>query len=139
MKALFERKKLGADLFAFFAQDPGVRARQLERGLDGFAAGVAKIGAIHAGDPRDAFGQAGHLVVEVVVRRVDQRAALLSDCLLNHLVAIAQRVDADAAEQIEIAVAVLIDQMNVFAGDKQNRKAIVGVDQEPRFGGLNLF
>jgi len=35
MKALFESEKLRADLLAFFAQNAGVRARQLERTLDG--------------------------------------------------------------------------------------------------------
>src|ERR1035441_6860320 len=116
MKALFESEKLRADLLAFFAQNASVRARQLERALDGLAAGVAEIGAVHAGNARDALSQAGHLVVEVVIRRVDQRTTLLGDSLLNHLAAVAQRVDADAAQQIKIAISLFVDQMNVFAG-----------------------
>ena len=115
MEALFKRKKLRSNLLAFSAQNSSVRASQLERGLNGFAARVAKVDAVHAGDSGDALGQIGHLVVEVVVGCVDQRAALFGDCFLNHRAAVSQRVDADAAQQVKITIAILVDQMNALA------------------------
>jgi len=63
----------------------------------------------------DALGQTCHLVVEIVVRGIDQRAALLGDGFFNYLAAVTERVDADATEYIEIAIAVFVNQMDVFA------------------------
>src|ERR1017187_5061790 len=124
MKALLQNQKLGADLPAFFAQNSSVSARQLEGGLDGLGAGVGKVCAVHAGACGEPLGQPHLLIVEVVVGGVDQRATLLGNGFFNHLVAVSQRVDANAAEQVQIAIAVLVDQMDVLASYKQNGEAI---------------
>ena len=33
--------------------------------------------------------------------------------------AVAERIDADAAQQVEIALALLVDEVNAFAADKE--------------------
>jgi hypothetical protein len=78
-------------------------ARQLHCALPGFGAGVGEEDAVEAG----ALGEAQRefrlsLVIEEV-RRVDERAALAGDGFFDNRMVIAERVDADAAEQIEIA------------------------------------
>ncbi len=105
VEALLEREKLRADRFAFAAQQAGMGARQLQRAFPGFGAGVGEEDAIQAGalgEPQRKLRLA--LVIEEV-RGVDERAALLGDGLLDRRMAVAERVDADAAEQIEIALA----------------------------------
>src|ERR1039458_8511245 len=115
VEALLENQEFGSDLPAFLAQDSSVSARQLERGLDGFSARVGKVNAVHAGESGNSLGQIRHLIIEVVVGGIDQRATLPGDGFFNHLAAVAERVDSDAAEQVEIAIAVLVDQMHVLA------------------------
>ena len=70
---------------------------------------------------------------------MDQRAALAGNGLHNRGMVIAERIDADAAEQIEIAIAVLIDDVNAFTAYEENGAAIVCGEQQPRFRGANLI
>ena len=60
----------------------------------------------------------------------DERAALTGDGFFNGRMLVAERVDADAAEQVEVAVAVFVDEVNAFAADKENRVALVGREQQ---------
>ncbi len=59
VEAVFEGEDLGADLFAFGAEQAGVGAGELERGLPGFGAGVAEEDAVEAGDLGEALGEFG--------------------------------------------------------------------------------
>ena len=67
---------------------------------------------------------------------MDELPALLGDRLLDRGVRIAERVDADAAEQVEVLVAVLVFEIDAFAADEEERVAFVGGQQELGFGGL---
>jgi hypothetical protein len=52
---------------------------------------------------------------------------------------VAECVDADAAEQIEIAIALLIDDVYAFAAYEEDGAPVVSGEQQPRFRGANLF
>ncbi len=119
VKALLEGEKLGADVRAFAAQEAGVGARQLERALPGFGAGVGEEGAVEAGALGEAQREFRLALVIEEVRGVDQRAALAGDGLLNRGMVIAERVDADAAEQVEVAIAVLVDDVTPSPSTKR--------------------
>ena len=43
---------------------------------------------------------------------------------------IAEGVDADAAEQVEVAVAVFGDEMHVFTVGEEDRVALIGLKQQ---------
>ncbi len=70
---------------------------------------------------------------------MDERAALFGDGIFDGLMCVAQRVDADAAQQVEIARALFVDEVDALAAHKENRIAVVSGKQQPRFSGLNLF
>jgi hypothetical protein len=70
---------------------------------------------------------------------VDERAALIDDGALDSRMTVSQRVDADAAQQVEIAVAFLIDEVHTLASHEEKGIAVIGLKQEPRFGGLDLL
>ena len=54
-------------------------------------------------------------------------------------VAVAEGGDADAAEQIEIVVAVLVGEVDAVAAGEEDRIAFVGVQEQLLFGGLQGF
>ncbi len=64
---------------AFGAQQTGVGAGELERGLPGFGAGVAEEDAVEAGDLGEAEGELGGAGVVDEVRGVDERGGLRGD------------------------------------------------------------
>ncbi len=56
-----------------------------------------------------------------------KRAALIDDGPFDRGMAVAQRVHADTAEQVEVVVALLIDDKNDFASYEEDRIAFVGL------------
>src|SRR5579862_3440563 len=77
--------------------------------------------------------------MEEKVRDVDELLALFGDRILYCGMAIAQRIHADATQQIEVAVAVLVDKMDSLTANKENRIPLIGCKQQPRFGCLNCI
>jgi hypothetical protein len=77
--------------------------------------------------------------VIVKVRGVDERAALAGDGFLDDRMAIAEGVDADAAEQVEVLRTVLVDNMNAFTTNEKDGVAVIGGKQKPAFSGANLI
>ena len=59
VEAVLEREELCADLLAFAAQQAGVGAGELQRGLPGFGAAVAEEDAVEAADLGQAQGEFG--------------------------------------------------------------------------------
>src|SRR5882762_10459968 len=57
--------------------------------------------------------------MEEEVRRMQQTAALAADRVFYNGVAIPQRRDADAAQQVEVVVAILIRQVDVMSTDEE--------------------
>ena len=130
MEALLEGEKLCADGLAFCPQQAGVSAGKLERALPCFSAGVGEEDAIEAGAFGKAQSEFGLALVIEEVRSVDELAALLGNGALDDRAPVAESVDADAAEQIEVADAVLVDDVDAFAVCEQNGEALIGGEQE---------
>ncbi len=106
VETLLESQELRADGLPFAPQEARVRASKLQRSFPGFGAGVGE----EDGDPvrhvlSDAVGQVRlSLVVKKEIRRMNQRAAFVSsDSFFNRRMPVAERVHAEAAEQVEIA------------------------------------
>src|SRR5450631_280651 len=72
------------------------------------------------------------------VRSVDKGAALANDGIFDRRMTIAKRIDADAAEKIEIAIPLLVDYMYTLAAHEEERIPLVGGKQQPRFCCTNL-
>src|SRR5271157_945491 len=139
VKALLKGDKSCADLLAFAAQESGVRAGQLERAFPGLSAGVGKECAIKAGTLGKPLRQLRLALVEKQIRNVNEGAALFQNCICDGRMGVAQRVDADAAQQVEIAIALFVDELHELAANEVNGVAAICGKQKPCFGGLNLF
>ena len=139
MEALLEGEELRADGLAFRAEQASVSASELERALPGLGAGVGEEDAIEAGALGETQGQLGLTLVVEEVRGVDELAALNGDGVLNDGAGIAESVDADAAEQVEVADAVLIDDVDTFAMGEQNGEPFVCCQQQFGFRCANLI
>ncbi len=50
---------------------------------------------------------------------------------------IAQRVDTDSAQQIEVTVSLVVNEVHAFAVDEQDGIALVGLEQEFRLSRLH--
>jgi hypothetical protein len=100
---------------------------------------LAKKHAVEAGALGEAQSEFRLALVIVEVRRVDERAALFGDGFFNNRMVIAERVDADAAEQVEVLRTVLVDDVNTLAADKEDGVAVVGGKQKLCFRGANLI
>jgi hypothetical protein len=70
---------------------------------------------------------------------VDERAALAGDGFLNDRMAVAEGVDADAAEQVKVLRTVLVDNVNALTTNEKDGVAVVGGKQKPAFSGANLI
>ena len=88
------------------------------------------------GEPQREFRLA---LVIVEVRNVDQRAALPGNRLHDGRMVVSERVYADPAQQIEIAVAFLVDDVHAFAAGEEDRATLIRGQQQPVFRGANLF
>ena len=78
VKAVLEREELRADVSCLRAEEAGVGAGQLQRGLPGFGAAVGEEDAVHAADLGEAQGEFGGVLVEEEVRGVDEALRLCS-------------------------------------------------------------
>ena len=139
MKALLESEELGSDLLSFTAKQPGIGAREFHCALPCFGAGVGEEDAIEAGTLSQAQREFRLTFVIEEVRRVDKLAALFGDGFFDHGMAIAEGVDADSAEQVQIAIAFFVDDVNASPTDKEDGVAIVSLQKEFRFCCANLI
>lgn len=111
-------------------------ARQLERRFVGFEAGAAEEGIGQARELGQLGGElflAGHVVV---VGAVDQLADLVLQRGHQFGMVVAQRVDGDAAEAVEVGAAVRVPDSATLTVRQRDRKAAVGVHDVGR-GGLD--
>ena len=112
------------------AKTAGVGAGKLEGSLPGFGAAVAEEDAVEAADLGEAKGEFGGVLVEEEVRGVEQALALADDGLFDGGVAVAKRGDADAAEEVEVVVAVFVAQIDAMSADKQVGVALVRLEKQ---------
>src|SRR5580698_99042 len=105
-------------------------ASQFKRALPGLGAGVGEEDAIESGALGEAQSEFGLAFVIEEVRRMNERAALLGDGFLDNWMAVAEGVDADAAEQVEVLRTVLVDYVNALAADKEDGVAFISLKQQ---------
>ena len=118
------------DNFEFFVADfVAVRAHHLQCAFHGLGAGVAEERALQAAGFGQPFGERALIGVEVEIGAVQHAAGLLADHLHQARVRVAQRVHADAGDEIEIALARCIKNVAAFAMIEQQRIAGVGLEQ----------
>ncbi len=101
------------------AETAGVGAGELECGFPGFGAAVAEEDTVEAADLGETKGEFGGVLVEEEVRGVDEALALACDRFFDGGMAVAERGDADAAEEIEVVVAVFVAQIDAVAADEE--------------------
>jgi len=95
-------------------------ASNLQCAFPGFSSGIGEEDAVKAGTLGQTQCEFSLALVIKEVRCMNQRAALTSDGFFNGGMCVAERIDADAAEQVEIAVTLLVDEVNTFATDKED-------------------
>jgi hypothetical protein len=121
MKRIFE-----GDDFDFLGRDfASMRASHFERAFHGFGAGVGKENAIESAGFGDALGEGSLIFVVVEVGRVEDEAGLLAKDFGEPGMGIAERVDADAGDQIEISFAGGV--VNIAALSAMQHQRVAGV------------
>ena len=108
-------------------------AGEFERAFPGLGAAVAKESAVKPGD----FGQQPRefrlILVEEEIRNMNQPAGLTLDRRLDRGVVVAERIDSDSAQEIQIPLAARIPEIHAAPANKKDGLALVGGKQELRF------
>ncbi len=104
----------------------GVLASDLQRTLVGFGPGVAEKDPVHAADAHQLFGQLCHGGGVIVAGCVNQRRRLLLNGLNHAGVAVAERVDSDACQEVQILFAARVPDAHSLPAHEGNWQA--GVD-----------
>ncbi len=139
VKALLEGKKLRSDVDAFAALEAGIDARQLHCAFPCFRPGIGEEDTIQAGALGEAQRQFRLTLVIIQIRGMDERAALAGDGFFNDGVAVAERVDTNAAEQVKVLRTVLVNDVNTLTRHKEDGAAVISLQQQPAFRGANLI
>src|SRR6185312_861931 len=103
-----------------------------------FGAGVGEKDAVETGDLSEAERELDGVLGVEEVRRVDEFRGLRGDGAGDRGVVVAKRAYADAGEQVEVVVAVLVAEVDAVAAEKEQRVALVGLQQQLRLGGLDF-
>ena len=119
VKGIFERNDLelvGRDVVA-------VGLDHLERAFGGFGAAVGEKGSRKAAHLRDAFGERSLVFVVEEIRSMDQARSLFLNGGDDARMVLSERIDADAGDEIEIALAVDVPHVRSVAAHKNERMA----------------
>src|SRR6185437_4680212 len=127
--AAVERTERGNDLEAAGAAVVAPAPRQLKRGLVGFRARVAKEQPPVAKMPAQPRGQPRHRFGVKDVGDVSELFGLLLDRAHDARMAVAERRHGEAAEKIQIAVAIGVIEISAGAAHEGERHAAVSVDE----------
>ena len=122
-------RPLGGDevVLAVAAVRLAVLAGDLDGGLVGLRAGVAEEDALEVADLAEFRRQLGLRGGQVQVGRVDQRRRLLLDGPDEARVAVAEAVDGDAGQEVQILLALGVVQPRALSAHKRHGQAGVGV------------
>ena len=107
----------------------GILAGELDLAFVGLSAGVGEEDLVEAAVLDDELrGLDGGLIVEVVGAVQDRLGALL-EALHDRGMAVAQTVDGDTADEVEVLVAVLIEDVSAFAAlDGKGHTDVVAIE-----------
>ena len=108
-------------------------AGELERSFPGLGAAVAEESAVKPGNSRQLLRQFRLILVEKKIRNMNQPARLTLDRRLDRRVVVAERIDSDSTQKIQIALATRIPEIYAAPAHKKNGLALVGGKQELRF------
>jgi hypothetical protein len=112
-----------------YAPVMAMQARQLDRCLVGLGTGIAEEGAVHAGQCAEPVGQGFLQGNPVQVRGMDQSPGLLAQGARQLRVGMAQTVDGDAGDGIEVLVALFVVEPDALAARKGNGLTGVGLHE----------
>lgn len=101
----------------------------LESAFGGFGARVAEKNTLHAGCFGDLLGEGALVAMEVEVRGVDEESGLFADHFGDAGMGVAEGIDTDAGDEVEIAFAVEIIEIDAFAAVEDQRVAAVVLEQ----------
>ncbi len=130
VKALFDGEKFCTDAVSRGAETAGVGAGKFECGFPGFNAAVGEEDTVEATDLGEAEGELRCAFVEVEVRGVEEALALTVDRFFDGGVSIAKRRYADAAEEVEVVLAVFVAEINALSADKQVGVALIRLEKQ---------
>ena len=106
---------------------------EFERSLPSLGAAVAEESAVKSGN----FGQQPRefrlILVEEKIRNMNQPARLTLDRRLDRRVVVAECIDSDSAQEIQIALALRVPEIHAASANKQDGLALVGGKQKLRF------
>ena len=110
-----------------------VPAGELDRALVGLGAGVGEEHRAAAAEQRvEARRDLRLPLVEVEVRHVQQRAGLVGDRVGDGRVRVAERRDREAAEEVEVLLALAVPELHALAAHERDREPAVGLHARAR-------
>src|SRR5258708_7419293 len=133
MKRVFHGKNAPPRLAAVAIIHLRKGAGELERTFPCLGAAVAKESAVKSGNVGQQPRELRLILVEEKIRNMNQPSRLALDRRLDGRVAVAERIDSDSAQEIEIALALRIPEIHAAPANKQDGLALVGWNQDLRF------
>ncbi len=118
------------DLVLLRVDGAAVRVNHFERALDGLGPGIREEGARQAAHFHQALGERTLILVVIQVRAMDQQPGLFAEDLQNARMGVAQGVDPDPRQEIEVAAALQIVQIAAFPARKDERIPGVSLQQK---------
>ena len=134
MKGIFQRQQTPLGFVAIAVLGARKGPSQLERAFPGLGAAVAEKCLVQTRNLRQSLRQLRLVLVKKQVRYVNQLASLAFQRRLNDRMRVSQGVDADAAQEVEIAFASRIPQIDAAPALEQHALAIVSRKQQFGFG-----
>ena len=107
-----------------------VETRELQRAFDGFRSAIGEENAIHAGPLGELQRKRALESVVVQIREVNCASRFAADDFDDARMGMAERIDGDSAEEIEIFFAGGIKDVAAAAVGQYERRAFVGREQE---------
>src|SRR5450631_827553 len=104
-------------------------AGEFERSFPGLGATVAKESAVQSGDLRQQPREFRLILVEEQIGNMNQSTGLTLDRRLNGRVIVAERVDADSTQEIQIPLVPRVPEIHTAPANKKDGLALVGGKQ----------
>ncbi len=106
----------------------GVGAGEFERALDGFGAAGGVEDAFKAGQFAEALGEFAGVLVRILRREMDEGRGLIGHGGDHTRVGVAERVDAEAGHEVQVAIAGCVPEVDAVAALHDD--GVAGVDGE---------
>jgi hypothetical protein len=115
------------------------KAGEFDRTLNGFGTAVGEKDAVEAGKLAEPLGELALIFVVVKVGKMNDAGRLLANCFYNARMGMAESVDAESSDKIEVLFALEVIQENAFATLKSDRIPVISWKKEALFEIGNLF